>query len=453
MDEFKVKIPQLRNAVSQENDISRELGALRDELYNVKQSLRFKIAQRERINTRLKTEREAVNGQTTKMKRLSGKLSDIADLYERTELELSGKGVPKGGNKLPEWLLPYASGDLQAVIKVLPWLLPGMVPGISFYRPSKVTSIVDFLLDNTTFDGYMGDVTTTGTEWKTKNKGNFSTDSINDINEELKQKTKDWNKAHGLDTKVPGSIKGEYDHNTGKWMPVDQNNPDAVKAFNDEMKRQKMEGSVKVAGVSSVVSAAFLTGEATAGDKSKTHASAKVEVGKAEAYAEAYAGLYQVDPASGKRIFKPGVGGRVGATATAFTATEEAQLGDSNLGVYVKSTQSAGRVGATAAFAAGGIEGGAVTALYAGARAEAIAGEITGTAGAKVLGTDVGISGSLNYGIGAHADVGIKDGKFSIDIGATVGVGASVKLEIDVSGTVNAICGGAKAAWAAITGF
>jgi hypothetical protein len=88
-----------------------------------------------------------------------------------------------------------------------------------------------------------------------------------------------------------------------------------------------------------------------------------------------------------------------------------------------------------------------------GASAEAIAGEISGKVGAKVLGTDVGVSGSLNYGVGAHANIGFSDGKLSLDVGATLGVGASVKLDIDVSGTVNAVCDGAKAAWKGVKGL
>ena len=91
--------------------------------------------------------------------------------------------------------------------------------------------------------------------------------------------------------------------------------------------------------------------------------------------------------------------------------------------------------------------------LYAGASAEAIAGEITGAVGGKILGTQVEASGSLNYGIGAHAKVGYKDGKISLDVGATLGVGASASVEIDIGGTVKAIGGQAKAAWNKVTSW
>ena len=42
-------------------------------------------------------------------------------------------------------------------------------------------------------------------------------------------------------------------------------------------------------------------------------------------------------------------------------------------------------------------------------------------------------------GIGAHADVGIKDGKLKVDIGASLGIGASIGFELDVGGTVKAV--------------
>ena len=78
-------------------------------------------------------------------------------------------------------------------------------------------------------------------------------------------------------------------------------------------------------------------------------------------------------------------------------------------------------------------------------------GEVSGAAGVKVLGTDVGLKGSVGVGAGIHANAGFQDGKLSVDVGAYVGVGGSVSLEIDVSGTVEAVCDGAKAAWDTVT--
>ena len=53
----------------------------------------------------------------------------------------------------------------------------------------------------------------------------------------------------------------------------------------------------------------------------------------------------------------------------------------------------------------------------------------------------------MNFGIGAHADIGIVDHKIKCDIGASLGVGASIGFEIDTGGVVNAVSDMAKAIW------
>ena len=44
----------------------------------------------------------------------------------------------------------------------------------------------------------------------------------------------------------------------------------------------------------------------------------------------------------------------------------------------------------------------------------------------------------------------IPHGKISVDIGATLGVGGSVSLEVDLSKTVNAVADGAKNVWSGL---
>ncbi len=62
------------------------------------------------------------------------------------------------------------------------------------------------------------------------------------------------------------------------------------------------------------------------------------------------------------------------------------------------------------------------------------AASVEGTAGFDVGGVGVDVTGELNFGIGVHADVGFEDGKFYFDVGASFGVGGSVKMEVDMSG-------------------
>ena len=83
----------------------------------------------------------------------------------------------------------------------------------------------------------------------------------------------------------------------------------------------------------------------------------------------------------------------------------------------------------------------------ASAKAEATAAELEGSLGVNVLGGEVGVSGSVSVGVGAHADVGYKDGVFKFDIGASIGLGGSVGSEVDIGGMVDTVCDAAESAW------
>ena len=238
----------------------------------------------------------------------------------------------------------------------------------------------------------------------------------------------------------------EYDSQNHKWNTIDKDNEEATKKFDDALKDTKLDAVVK-AGISGTASAAWFhsEGEITYGIGKL---SASGDVAKGEATAEGYVGLFRKDE-NGKLVFRPGIGGELGASFSALTAEEKAEIGNDMLGGYVGTSQTAGKAGAKAEGSVGLFDsaGKFNPSAYAGAKAEALLGEVTAKAGGKILGTDVGVSGSLNYGIGAHANAGYKDGKVYLDVGATLGVGASAKLEVDISGTVDAVCDGAEAAW------
>lgn len=258
---------------------------------------------------------------------------------------------------------------------------------------------------------------------------------LKDIEKSAQKQLKGFVDSHSETT----GIKSVYDVARKTWTKIDPNDKDAVKKFNQDMPKKKLKNQFTIANVGNSAAVSVLKGSAS-GEWGWGSASAKAEVGKAEAYAKGDIGLGNIQ-------------GSIGASVTAFTAAEELELGSDTLGAYVGSTQTVGRVGAKAEGRIGLVndDGEIDPALYIGGGAEAIAGEITGKAGVKVLGADVGVKGSLNYGIGAHANVGFRDGKFSLDIGATLGVGGSVSLDIDVSGIVNGVKDKAKAAWNQVT--
>ena len=89
--------------------------------------------------------------------------------------------------------------------------------------------------------------------------------------------------------------------------------------------------------------------------------------------------------------------------------------------------------------------------LGVSASAEAIAAEVSGNVDVNILGGEVGVNGSVNFGVGAHADLGFKDGVVKVDLGASLGVGVSVGFEADIGGAVNTVVSGAESAWNDVT--
>ncbi len=196
------------------------------------------------------------------------------------------------------------------------------------------------------------------------------------------------------------------------------------------------------------VSASIYEGKFDVGENGEIN----VVVGNAEAHAGISAGLYVIG-ANGEKQFMPGVNAEVGASVTAFEADWEQQwLGDENLGLNTEVGVTAGKVGGKGELNAQlfSDDGKLDVQLNAEAKLEAIAVEAEGSVGVNVLGGEVEASAGINVGIGAHAEVGYKDGKFKFDVGASLGVGVSVDVEIDVGGMVDTVVDGAQAAWEGI---
>ncbi len=425
MGEFKVRLDGVNGSASQNDVIARELSQISSEVYDLKQKLRFQIAQRERINRRLAAQGASIASEGQKVRRASSALKNVSQEYRRTESGLCGTDEKNGNN-----LLNIIANPFLPAFWVTSPALPSPAPKFDLINNFN-EKIFQNVLDK---PDIKGEAEFDHVDGKTKvvSKATFK-------DSEIKDSVSDY-------VKEPKSRK-EYDSQNHKWNTIDKDNEKATKEFDDAMKDTKMDAVVK-AGISGSASAAWFhsEGEITYGIGKL---SASSDVAKGEATAEGYVGLFQKDPSTGKLVFKPGIGGELGASFSAFTAEEKAEIGNDMLGGYVGTTQTVGKVGTKAEGSVGLFDstGKFNPSAYAGVKAEAIGGEVTAKAGGKILGTDVGVSGSLNYGIGAHANAGYKDGKVYLDVGATLGVGASAKLEVDISGTVNAVCDGAQAAW------
>lgn len=217
---------------------------------------------------------------------------------------------------------------------------------------------------------------------------------------------------------------------------------------NKKPKFYEKEAAIAETGFEKSVSGTVYEGTFDFGEFGET----KVEFGSAEAHAEIKGGLYVLNDKN-EKIFRPGVQAEIGVSATALEVDWENQwLGDENFGLNTDVDITIGKAEATAegGFNVIGEDGKLDLQASVGVKAEAIAAEIAGSAGLNVLGGEVGVKGSVNYGIGVHADLGYHDGVFKFDIGASLGIGASVGLEIDVGGMVDSVCDVAESAWSGL---
>lgn len=418
-----------RATLARQAELEKALRKLYQEVRGVRSGLNYKIAGREAINARLNAAADQIGREANSAGALSSGLEQIIAQYERTERgntdrvgaektsvqQTSNAGNSGGGDDgwphlpsdwLKNWLekhMPHFPTELIVPVwplisgAIFPWL--NTLPfGGFFPMEGEVNGV----------EGIKADLLKA---FEDKDKGLF-------------KKVSDFEDAH--QTKSGG--KYYYDLKTGKVTKINPNDEKAVEEF-----KKHNKGTIPVdvkllgAGASGSVSVWGVSGDS--GDAwDWGGVSGSVDVGKLEGNASIYGGVL-------------GLGAAAGAGFTAFTAEEQAYLGTNDFQIYEKGSVSAGKVEAKGQIDVGLVdrEGHFNPSLYGGLSAEALAGEVSGTVGIKALGADIGVEGSLNYGIGAHANVGFHDGKLSLDVGATLGVGASVKLDIDVSGTIEAV--------------
>ncbi len=163
-------------------------------------------------------------------------------------------------------------------------------------------------------------------------------------------------------------------------------------------------------------------------------------VSKGEAHASVYAGLYATSVDENGNVsyhLEPGIAAEIGASYTLFEAEDVHTYGYDNLNVHGGYGVTMGEVGLDANVQAGFVDGD--FGFSAKAEAEAILVEVSGDVGFNIAGIEVSIKPSANIGAGAHAEAGYHDGKFSVDVGASYGVGAGVNVEVDASGLINNI--------------
>lgn len=343
MDEFKVKLDQMKSSANDNKQMARELSSIRNELYSVKRRLSFRISQRERIDRRLTMQGENLEIEKKKMDQITSALTDITSLYEKTEMELCGQKAPNGVQSAVDWLkdlfdwsIPWPGGNkIEELLKNSPLIIPSFLPFVvKPWIPVFVTvgnpPLLPYIIISSFFPNDLGDATIpvilTGlstlqngngskivpwkTEWKSESDQNKEITSgtvesiiskaIKDaaksedggkINNLLKKATDKYDKiSDKVDkfsedhTKTLGQKKTVYDTETKSWKTVDESDEAAGKAFDDELEASKMGTDVKATIFSAGGSAAVLSGEASTKGKYGS-ASAKASFGEREAHA------------------------------------------------------------------------------------------------------------------------------------------------------------------------
>lgn len=316
------------------------------------------------------------------------------------------------------------------------------VLGVETYENLK-----DIIGTKSTFKAYLAKYKTDhGEAYFGKLEANEKTKLKLDNYEKLNEKLRKWKESKEDDWRDALKKKSLYDEYKDLEYFDKDGNPinqkDAPKFYKREVALGEIKGE-KSASVS------FLDTEfdTLLGGK------ANVTIGNAEAHGSFSGGLYVLNN-DGERVISPGVSAEVGVSVTGFRGTYENQLlGNENLGLNINTEMTAMSASANAGVdlnVLGKDEDGNIIfdpQVNVGVDAEAVLVEAEGSVGVNVLGGEVGVKGSVKVGVGVNADVGYKDGVFRCEIGASLGVGFDVGLEVDVGGMVNTVADTAKSAW------
>lgn len=170
------------------------------------------------------------------------------------------------------------------------------------------------------------------------------------------------------------------------------------------------------------------------------YGSAGVTVFGYEAYTNAEGGIFTKDE-EGNLLFNPHINTKMGASFSVLTVEGTYATGNNILGTDISGEVTVGQISGEVEASASlrDSDGNINPHAKLDANAELILIDAKAQAGVTVLGTKAEVKGSVNVGVGAHANLEIGDGKIVCDIGASLGIGASISIAIDYGGTVNAI--------------
>ena len=386
MAQFSVKKNKVDSVISEEGKLANELSSLEREIRDIGNSLGFQVAAKANIRNRLSSAANSISAHCTDMNNMRSALQDTINAYERTEGTILGN-------------LNVSSVQTQNTL--------GVGYEGSGYGESTYDKFMDYL--------------------------NGIIDEIDDgeYRDYIQKRLKDI--ADFLASLRDGSLDFSPEDLLFGLPAMLQGDIDAFDTFIDNLK----DSIVDKAGFEAE---AKVSGALFEGQISCENGSLGVSIGAYDAYASAEGGLLSKDK-DGNIIFDPHIDAKVGASFTALEAAGAYAVGDEWMGAGVSGNVTVGKVSGEASASAGlrGEDGSFNPHAKVEASAEAILVDARAQAGVTVLGTEAEIEASVNVGIGAHANVEIGDGKIACDIGASLGIGASISFTIDYGGTVDAV--------------
>lgn len=383
MAQFSVKPDNVKATVNEESKLIRELNSLEDSIRVVSNQLGFRVAAKANIRSRLNNAADRVSGHRRGMSSMHSALQNVIGEYTRTENAIMGNA--NVGNA--------AISDAAGI---------GYVG--SHYEEGVLKKFADYISDF--FD------TIDKSEYR-----DYICKRIEDINDFFNKLTNYDPGTLGLLLTIPDIIPADIDK---------------FNAFVDNIKETIYEKT-------SFDAEAKRSGTLYQDQISSDHGSLGVSALAAEAYADADGGLMSRDE-DGNLIVNPHIDAKVGASATAIEASGAYAVGNEWAGADVGGNITAGQVSGEAQVSGGFMDedGSFNPHAKVGASAEAIVIDAHAQAGATVLGTRAEVQGGVNVGFGAHAKVEVGDGKIACDVGASLGLGASLSFSVDYSGTVKA---------------
>ena len=385
MENFSVKLSGLSQRIEEEKNIITGLGALESDIMSVRSGLSFQIKNKENITDVLKKLADNVSSYASDMKKLRSTLSNVRSEYEKTERRICGYANDHPISAQDVWNAFTTVGEGLCISAVNPvlgfgWLVNEILKDEEWEKKSEWGNYEHTLWD----------------KWDEKKKNNILDEHYEWKDGKLVKKEKE-DSSDDKKEKTDAQKRKEILENITIWS--------GSVAKEGSLIHLGKDGDVETDWGSYTYSADFMKAEASA--------SLEVTMGGVEA--------------------------EIGVALTAFTAEAAGQLGSDYLNVHGSGQVTVGKVEGKAQAGVGiwDDEGNFDPKLYAKASAEAIAWEASGEVGVNIGGVEGNVKGSVNFGIGAHVDVGFDDGKFSLDVGASLGIGGSVKLELDVGGLVD----------------